>query len=77
MTELQRSRILEILSYVKRQNNMRRQRVQFQEQIRRTQVEREAIEQAEAEDESLEAFLSTESDDLQDKTLCEQLLYHI
>ena len=55
---------------------MRRQRVEFQEQIRKAQAEREAIEQAEVDNDSIEAFVSTDSDDLQDKTLLEHVLTH-
>lgn len=77
ISDVERERILEILGYIKRQNNMRRQRIEFQEQVKRTQAEREAVEEADAGNTSIEAYISSDSDDLLDKSVLELILRHV
>ena len=74
MNTAQRDRTLEILAYIKRQDNLRKQRFEFQDQLRRNEEVREALDQEENDDD----FLSSESEDsAEPKTWLELILDHI
>jgi vacuolar-type H+-ATPase subunit H len=56
---------------------MRRQRIDFQDQVKRTQAEREAIEDVEAGNTSIDAYISSDSDDEVTKSILELILLHV
>ena len=74
MTEAQRERTLEILTYIKRQCNLRKQRQEFQEQLKRTQEQKELLDQLNADK---EMFSSESEDGPEAKTVVETIIYHI
>jgi len=74
MSDAQRERTLEILTYIKRQYNLRKQRQEFQEQLRRTQEHRDALDQLHADK---DMFTSESEEGPESKTFTEGIIHHI
>jgi hypothetical protein len=74
MSNEQRARVIEILTYIKRQASLRKQRLEFQLQLRQTEKMREELENNDQVDE----YLSSDSeDDSRERTWFELLLDHL
>ena len=73
MTQAQRKKCVEILSYIKRQNGLRKQRVEFQQQLRITQMQKEELEAKK----ELGEFSSSETEESHEMTTFEKILNHL
>ena len=74
MNTQQQEKIIEILHYIKRQNILRKQRLDFHEQLRKNQEQRDALEKIQVEEEDL----SSETDESpKDRSCLHIILDHI
>lgn len=72
--EHQREKTIEILNYIKRQKNLRTQRIEFHVQLKKTQDQREALDKMAVEEE----IVSSESDaSAEAQTFFEKVLDHL
>lgn len=74
IAEDQREKTIEILNYIKRQKNLRTQRLEFHDQLKKTQDQRDALEKMAIEEE----IVSSESDaSAEAQTFFEKVLDHL
>lgn len=72
--EHQKVKTIEILNYIKRQKNLRTQRLEFKDQLKKTQDQRDALDKMAVEEE----IVSSESDASQEaQTFFEKVLDHL